>query len=120
MSEFVSVGGAARPCPAPPPHVSRRKFVTHGVALGAACWVAPTIVSVPPAWANPPHSAPPRTRTTKPEPFPTDMGPPLATGLPGTLPFTGQNAKEHAELGVAALAAGAALVAVTREKRRAT
>lgn len=99
--------------------ISRRQFVTHGVAVGAACWVAPTIVSVPVAWANPPHSVPPRP-SKPPKNVSPPMGPPIATGIPAQLPFTGQEQKREIEVGVAAVAAGAALYALNRPEKRPT
>lgn len=91
---------------------SRRRLITHGVAVGAVAWVAPTIVAATRADAagmgsRPPKSPPPRT-VTPPAPNPV-MGPPLATGIPPSLPFTGNNELAGAEIGASALAAGAAL-----------
>lgn len=92
-----------------------RRVVLMAGALVPAIWVTPQLLSVPIAWATPPGSAPPKTPTPQPQ-----MGPPLPRDLPGLLPFTGQNAIEHAELGVAAVVAGAAVVGLTRERRKLT
>lgn len=96
--------------------ISRRKFVTHGVAVGAACWVAPTIVSVPVAWATPPHSVPPGG--VKKPPAKPQMGGPIATGIPAELPFTGEELKKEAVLGAAVLGAGAVVAGLAHTPKR--
>lgn len=100
--------------------LSRRKFVGRGVAVGAACWVAPTIVSVPVAWATDIGSRPPNVRQVAPkvEAAP-QMGAPLATDLPADLPWTGQEQRREVEVGVAALTAGGVLWALNRPAKRA-
>lgn len=101
--------------------LSRRKFVGRGVAVGAACWVAPTIVSVPVAWANPPHSVPPRsTKPPKETVSQPQMGGPLPAGLPSQLAFTGAVQDKELAVGAAALVAGAAVVAATHKPKRET
>lgn len=92
--------------------VTRRQFL---VASAGAVWTAPQILSVSRASAADLHSrpTPPRT-TTKTSP---PMGAALPKDLPGMLAYTGQEPERDAVVGVAAVVAGAALVAVNRKRR---
>lgn len=90
--------------------LSRRTFIA-GAALA---WVAPTIVSITPADAAVRHSAPPRPSA------PPVMGAPLASTLPGQLPFTGDDEQRGAELGIVTVAAGAGLLALAHRGRELT
>lgn len=94
--------------------MNRRQFVGAVVAVGAVAWSVPSIVTVDPAGAATRHSAPPAPRSRVTEGA-AEMGPPLPAGLPGSLPFTGDNQRDELAVGAALLAAGAGLLALNRE-----
>lgn len=106
--------------------VTRRQVLVAGAAVVTApVWSTPIIGTVEAFASVSPHSAPPQrhapppeTKTYAPE---LPMGPPLTplpTGLTGTLPFTdGADYRVETAVGVAALAAGAAVVAKNRQGR---
>lgn len=103
------------------PEIPRRRVLLLGAAATGAVWAAPAIVAVDRATARDagsrPPSSPPRY-VAPPLPAPTaepDMGPPLPDEI--RLAYTGNNERAELELGVAALTAGAALVALTHERR---
>lgn len=91
---------------------TRRQVLARGAVAGSIVFVTPTIVAATRADAaglgSRPPKTPPRQVTTPPAANPV-MGPPLATGIPPSLPFTGNNELAGTEIGASALAAGAAL-----------
>lgn len=98
--------------------MNRRQFLTRGAATGLVVWAAPTILTVDRADAATRHSAPPVPPAERLDVGEAEMGPPLAAGLPGSLPFTGDNQRDELAVGAALLAAGAAVVALNREGAR--
>jgi hypothetical protein len=99
--------------------LGRRQFLRKAAAAGTAVWVVPAIITIDPAAAVGLNSQPPEPPV---EPVGTvvprrDPPPPAATG-PTELAFTGANLDHLAAAGLAATAAGAALLLLSAEAER--
>ena len=97
--------------------LERRQFLRRAAVAGAI-WAVPTVIAIKPASAAGLHSAPPPKHVDQ---FPTAVDPVVQTPpkavSPTELAFTGADTEKLAVTGLAATAAGAALLFLSGEAR---
>jgi hypothetical protein len=96
--------------------LGRRQFIRKAAVAGAIVWTVPTIVSIEPAGAAERHSTPPKPPV---EPISGVVSRPHDGEKDAAqLPFTGDNEVLEFGVGVAAVAAGAAMLMMSAEPDR--
>jgi hypothetical protein len=97
---------------APAGHLARRQFLLKAAVAGTAVWAVPSIVAMRPAVAAGLNSRPP----PPPKPVSRHVDPIHAQPAPADtqLPFTGDDNADLVVAGVAATAAGASLLFLSK------
>ena len=96
---------------------ARRQFLLKAAVAGTAVWVVPSIIAIQPAAAAGLNSRPPKSVNKPPEPIARHVDPiakqPQAVA-DQQLPFTGDDSDDLIVTGIAATAAGASLLLLSK------
>jgi hypothetical protein len=101
----------------PAADLARRQFLLRAAVAGTAVWVVPSIIAIQPAAAAGLNSRPPKSVSKPPKPIARHVDP-VAQQPQGVadaqLPFTGDDSDDLLVTGIAATAAGASLLFLSK------